>query len=48
MNLVDHEVTGPAGAFDEVVRLAAGHGMRVTDCEIVGLVPAAALAPGDV
>jgi glutamate formiminotransferase len=48
MNLVDHEVTSPGAAFDEVGRLAAEHGLAVTDSEIVGLAPAAALAPGDV
>ncbi|MGH2540753.1 MAG: glutamate formimidoyltransferase [Actinomycetota bacterium] len=47
MNLVDHEVTAPRAAFDEVVRLAARHGMAVTDSEIVGLVPASALGDGD-
>jgi len=47
MNLVDHEVTGLSAAFDEAERLAAQHGMVVTDSEIVGLVPASALAPGD-
>jgi glutamate formiminotransferase len=48
MNLVDHEVTGPRAAFDAVSELAAAEGLRVTSSEIVGLVPAAALAPGDV
>jgi glutamate formiminotransferase / 5-formyltetrahydrofolate cyclo-ligase len=48
MNLVDHEVTGLREAFDGVVRLAAGYGMTVTDTEIVGLVPASALADDDV
>lgn len=47
MNLVDHEVTGLRAAFDEVERLALGHGMAVSDSEIVGLVPASALASGD-
>ena len=47
MNLVDHEVTGLRAAFDEVERLAAEHGMRVTDSEIVGLVPDSALEPED-
>jgi glutamate formiminotransferase len=47
MNLVDHEVTGLLAAFDEVERLARAHGMIVTDSEIVGLVPASALGPGD-
>ncbi len=48
MNLVDHEVTGLRAAFDEVSRLAEARGMRVTDSEIVGLVPASALGPEDV
>lgn len=48
MNLIDHEVTGVRAAFDEVSRLAAAHRMRVTDTEIVGLVPAAAIADDDV
>jgi glutamate formiminotransferase len=48
MNLVDHDVTGLRAAFDGVEELAAGYGMRVTDSEIVGLVPAAALGDGDV
>jgi glutamate formiminotransferase len=47
MNLVDADVTAPRAAFDEVVRLAAEHGMEVTSSEIVGLVPQAALGPGD-
>jgi glutamate formiminotransferase / 5-formyltetrahydrofolate cyclo-ligase len=48
MNLVDHEVTGLVAAYDEVTRLAAEHAMEVTDSEIVGLVPASALGPGDI
>jgi len=48
MNLVDHETTGLRAAFDEVERLAEPEGMRITDAEIVGLVPSAALAEGDV
>ena len=47
MNLVDHELTGPRAAFDEVVRLAGEHGMSPTASEIVGLVPASALEPDD-
>ncbi len=47
MNLVDHEVTGLRRAFDEVEREAGEHGMRVTDSEIVGLVPESALADVD-
>ncbi|MGZ8630181.1 MAG: glutamate formimidoyltransferase [Actinomycetota bacterium] len=48
MNLVDHEVTGLRAAFDEVARLAELQGMTVTDSEIVGLVPAAAIGEGDI
>jgi glutamate formiminotransferase len=47
MNLVDHERTGLRAAFDAVVREAAARGMQVTDSEIVGLVPEAALGPED-
>lgn len=48
MNLVDHEVTGLHAVFDAVAGLAAERGMAVTGSEIVGLVPASALGPGDV
>jgi glutamate formiminotransferase len=48
MNLVDHEVTGLRSAFDAVTERAAAHDLRITDSEIVGLVPESALAPGDV
>ena len=48
MNLVDHEVTGLRTAFDAVTGLADERGMVVTDSEIVGLVPEAALGPGDI
>ena len=47
MNLVDHEVTGLRAAFDRVADLAAGHGMAITDSEIVGLVPASSLGSDD-
>ncbi len=47
MNLVDFEVTGLRPAFDEVARLAAARAMEVVSSEIVGLVPQAALGPGD-
>ena len=47
MNLVDHDVTGLRKAFDAVASEASALGMRVTDGEIVGLVPASALGPGD-
>jgi glutamate formiminotransferase len=48
MNLVDHDVTGPRQAFDAVADEAGRRGMEVLSSEIVGLVPAAALGPGDV
>ena len=48
MNLVDHDVTGLRTAFDAVTERAAAHDLRITDSEIVGLVPESALAPGDV
>jgi glutamate formiminotransferase len=47
MNLVDHEVTGLREAFDAVADEAAARGMEVLDSEIVGLVPAAAIAQDD-
>jgi glutamate formiminotransferase len=47
MNLVDHEVTGVRAAFDAVAERAGSAGVEVTDSEIVGLVPQAALGPGD-
>jgi glutamate formiminotransferase / 5-formyltetrahydrofolate cyclo-ligase len=46
MNLVDFEVTGLAAAYDAVVAEAAPLGLEVTDTEIVGLVPEAALPAG--
>jgi glutamate formiminotransferase len=48
MNLVDHEVTGLRTAFDAVVELAGRRALEVAASEIVGLVPASALGPGDV
>jgi glutamate formiminotransferase len=48
MNLVDHEVTGLRAAFGAVEERAASHGQRIVESEIVGLVPASALATGDV
>jgi glutamate formiminotransferase len=48
MNLVDVEVTGIRAAFDAVASLARERGMAVLSSEIVGLVPQAALGPGDV
>ena len=48
MNLVDVDVTPPRVAFDTVGKLAAERGMEVRSSEIVGLVPRAALAEGDV
>jgi glutamate formiminotransferase len=47
MNLVDVDVTTPRAAFDAVERLASDRGMEVRSSEIVGLVPEAALGPGD-
>jgi glutamate formiminotransferase len=47
MNLVDHDVTGIRAAFDAVASEAASRGLEVLDSEIVGLVPEAALGPGD-
>jgi glutamate formiminotransferase len=47
MNLVDHETTGVREAFDVVAAEAAERGLVVIDSEIVGLVPAAALADDD-
>jgi glutamate formiminotransferase len=46
MNLVDYEVTGLGAAYDAVVAEATPLGLEVTDSEIVGLVPEAAL-PAD-
>ncbi|HJS27670.1 MAG TPA: glutamate formimidoyltransferase, partial [Actinomycetota bacterium] len=47
MNLVDIDVTSLRTAFDAVERLARERGMEVLSSEIVGLVPRAALGPGD-
>src|SRR5207342_3529483 len=48
MNLVDHEVTGIRAAFDAVAAAADDRGIAVRATEIVGLVPASALRPGDI
>jgi glutamate formiminotransferase len=48
MNLVDHEITGLRDAFEAVSGRAESHDMRIVSSEIVGLVPASALASGDV
>jgi glutamate formiminotransferase / 5-formyltetrahydrofolate cyclo-ligase len=47
MNLLDHRLTSPAAAFAAVAELAGRAGARVVASEIVGLVPAAALAGVD-
>jgi glutamate formiminotransferase len=47
MNLLDYKVTPPAVAFAAVAELAERAGARVEASEIVGLVPAAALAGTD-
>jgi glutamate formiminotransferase len=46
MNLVDFEVTGLAAAYDAVTAEATPRELDITDSEIVGLVPAAALPEG--
>ena len=48
MNLVDHEVTGIVDAFDAVAREAGSRGLGISDSEIVGLVPEAAITEGDI
>ena len=48
MNLVDHEVTGIVDAFDAVASEARSRGLGITDTEIVGLVPEAAITEGDI
>ena len=47
MNLLDYRVTPPAAAYAAVAALAEQAGARVEASEIVGLVPAAALAGVD-
>jgi glutamate formiminotransferase len=47
MNLLDYQVTPPAVAFAAVAELAERAGARVVASELVGLVPAAALAGVD-
>jgi glutamate formiminotransferase len=47
MNLLDYRVTPPAVAFAAVAGLAVRAGARVVRSEVVGLVPAAALAGVD-
>ena len=47
MNLVDFEATGILAAFDAVAAMSAERGMEIFSSEIVGLVPRAALGPGD-
>jgi glutamate formiminotransferase len=47
MNLLDYRVTPPAAAYAAVAAMAEAAGARVVRSEIVGLVPAAALAGVD-
>lgn len=47
MNLLDYRLTKPIEAFRRIEAESARWGVSVLDSEIVGLVPAAALAPGD-
>lgn len=48
MNLVDHDVTGLRAAFDAVAVEAGADDLRITEGEIVGLVPSSALGEGDI
>lgn len=45
MNLVDFRRTSPAAALAAVRREAAARGIEVEECELVGLIPEAALPP---
>jgi glutamate formiminotransferase len=47
MNLLDYKVTPPAAAFAAVAELAGPAGARVVASELVGLIPAAAMAGTD-
>ena len=47
MNLLDYKVTPPAAAFAAVAELAGRVGARVVASELVGLIPAAAMAGTD-
>jgi glutamate formiminotransferase len=46
MNLVDYEITGLVAAYDAVAAEAGARHLDITDSEIVGLVPEAALGSG--
>ena len=48
MNLIDHDVTGLRAAFDAVAAEAGADDLRITEGEIVGLVPSSALGEGDI
>lgn len=39
MNLIEPDRVGPKEAFDRVVALARVRGLKLVDCEVVGLVP---------
>ena len=47
MNLLDYKVTPPAAAFAAVAELAGRAGARVVASELVGLIPATAMAGTD-
>jgi glutamate formiminotransferase len=47
MNLTDYRQTSIRRAFDAVAEQAKQRGVEVLESEIIGLIPAAALAPGD-
>jgi glutamate formiminotransferase len=42
MNITDFRVCSPAAVFAELARLAAAHGARVAEGELIGLIPEAA------
>ena len=43
MNLTDFEVTPPHRVYQEVERIAAGHGVEIEESELIGLLPRRAL-----
>ena len=47
INLTNYERTSMAAVFDAVTREAARRGVSVLESEVIGLIPAAALRPGD-
>lgn len=47
MNLTDFERTPPGMVFDAIEAEAGREGVAIASSEIIGLVPAAALSPGE-